>query len=456
MADGVAAFPAALAAAEQINFLARNAKEGLDTILAWRSLATPEDVPAGIGSTLTLTRKGRITSTTTPSTPQSSMNIDSGMTASAYSIEQYTLTMFDYSRMAAEIDNVQQQVGIYDQLLAGARNSGVDAATTRDRLARAALFNAYMSGNTRVRTDLGAGSTTTCYVDDLRGFSTVLVNGVVTAVSATNPLTVYESGTTAQTLSVTGVTPDVTNTSTAPGGISGKLTFATATTPSQGDALVAINAPAIIRSGGAATTAALVPSNTFNLQMILDMKLALENNAVPPFADGLYRMLLDPTAQRQLMADQDFKVYFAGREDSEAIQSGYVLKLLGIEFVPTTEVYIQAPSTNGAGGTLDSVGVTVRRPMLVGAEALVEGQFTGLENYLRDLKGNPGVVQAEMVDGTVHILRRPIDALGRFYAIVWDWIGGYAVPTDLTATSAIIPTASNALFKRAVIAEIAS
>ncbi len=458
MADGVAAFPAALAAAEMINFLARNAKEGLDTVLAWRSLATPEEIPAGIGSTLTLTRKGRITSTTTPSAPQTAMNIDSGLTAASYSIEQYTITMYDYNRMAAEIDNVQQQVGIYDQLLAGARNSGVDAATTRDRLARAAIFDAYISGNTRVRgDDTAAPTTTVCYVDDIRGFQNTIVNGVITPVSATNPVTAIESGTQSNTLNVTAATADVTNISTAPGGISGSLTYtAVASAPVHGDAIVASDAPTIIRSGGAATTAALVASNTFNLQMILDMKAELENNGVPPFENGLYRMMLDPTAQRQLLADQDFKVYYAGREDSETVQSGYVLKMLGVEFIVTTEVYLQLPSTHTANSDTDTVAVKVRRPILVGAEALIEGQFTGLENYMRDLNRNSNVIQAEMVDGTVHILRQPIDALGRFYTIVWDWIGGYAVPTDITATPDIIPTASSARYKRAVMAEIAS
>ncbi len=448
-ADGVQNFPAGLAAAEQGGFLARSVEEGLESNLAWRRVATREKIPAGIGDTYTHTRKGRLTPITTASTPQAGFTLDDGLTPATYSIEQYTLTLFDYQSAAGDVDLIQAQVGIFDQALAVARNSGVQAAQSKERIARGALFNAYLGGNTRVRTDLGASSTTTCHVDDIRGFQTVLVNGVVTAVSGTNTLTASETGTTAQTLTITLVTADGTNHSVSPGGISGVLTFNTATAPTVSDAIVASNAPSIFRPYGRTTTMNLVGGDMLTIQLLLDMKAQLENNAVPTFDNGCYLCILDPTSMRQLFTDQDFKVYFAGRQDTEEVRRGFISEMFGIELMKTNETLIQAPTTNGA----DIVNVTVRRPMMIGAEALIEGTFQGLDNYVRNLKLQPTTVMAEMVDDTVQLLRQPIDRLGRWYSWAWDWIGGYAVPTDLTANSAIIPTASNAYFKRAVIAE---
>ena len=459
MADGITNFNAAIAAAEQQGFLARSAEEGLDSNLAWRRMATREVIPAGIGDTYTHTRKGRLAPITSPSSPQASMSLDDGLSPGQFTVEQYTLTMYDYQSASGDIDAVQNQAGIFDQILAVARNSGVQAAQSKERVARNAFYGAYLSGNSRVRVDIGTSSTTTCHVDDVRGFQNVLVNGVVTAVSVSNPMTVTEtavtSGGVTQSLTVTGVSVDGTNKSTTPNGISGVLTFSAATAPVGGDQLLAQNMPTIIRPNGRLTTAQIVGGDMLTVQMLLDMKAVLENNGVPMFEDGFYELVADPTTIRQLFADQDFKVYFAGREQSEDVRKGYVSDLFGIRITPTNEALIQLPTTNSGNGYVDTVTNTIGRPMLIGAEAIIEGTFQGLENYLRNLKMNANVVMAEQVDDTIQLLRQPIDRLGRWYSFAWDWIGGYAIPTDLTATQSIIPTANNALFKRAVVAEVA-
>lgn len=459
MADGITNFPAAIAAAEQTNFLARSAEEGLDSILAWRRVATRETIPAGIGDTYTHTRKGRLTPITTASTPQGSLSLDDGLSPSQYTIEQYTLTLYDYQSASGDVDSVQSQAGIFDQLLATARNSGVQAAQSKERLAQNALFNSYLSGNSRVRADLSTPTTTACHLDDIRGFQSVLVNGVVTAVGSGVNITVAETAASAsgvtQTLTVTAVTADVPNKSTSPGGISGTITFSTATAPVNGDQMVAQGAPTIIRPQGRQTTALLQGGDLMSFQLLLDMKATLENNGIPMFSDGYFEAIMTPGMIRQLYADQDFKVFFAGREQSDEVRRGYVSDILGIRITPSTETQLQLPTTNTANGATDAVNVKVGRPIMIGAEALIEGTFQGLENYVRNLRSQSNTVLAEQVDDTVQILRQPIDRLGRWYSFAWDWIGGYAVPTDLTATSAIIPTANSALFKRAVFAEIA-
>jgi hypothetical protein len=50
-------------------------------------------------------------------------------------------------------------------------------------------------------------------------------------------------------------------------------------------------------------------------------------------------------------------------------------------------------------------------------------------------------------------VREPLDRLGQFVSQSWDWIGGFAVPTDVTATTSIIPSASSARYKRCAVLE---
>ena len=441
----------------QQNYIYREVEEGLDSIQGYRQIAIQEEFPNGIGDTVTRTRKSRlaISQTPTPISPQSSLSLDDGLSPMTYSIEQYTMTLYDYAAATGDLDVVQNLVGSFDQLLAISRNSGVYFAQLRERLARNALFNAYLGGNTRVRVDLGTSSTTTCHVDDIRGFQTLLVNGVQTPVSATNSLNVVESGSVSQTLVVTGVAADGSNASVSPGGVSGVLTFSTATAPVHGDSLVAVNAATILRPNAKSTTAALGAGDIFTTQLILDALVQMEDNGVPPLPDGTYPLFCPPKTRRELMADQDFKTWYAGREQSSVWKKGYILKDLGVTFVPLTEVQIQSQSSHTGNSQTDAVAQNVYRPIMVGAEALIEGIFAGMQSYVRNVAGDAkSAVDVVLVDNIAQILRRPIDRMGRWWSFAGDWIGGYAVPTDATASPSIaLPTASNAQFKRAVVFE---
>jgi hypothetical protein len=60
-----------------------------------------------------------------------------------------------------------------------------------------------------------------------------------------------------------------------------------------------------------------------------------------------------------------------------------------------------------------------------------------------------------MIDGVAMVTREPLDRLQQIIAQSWYWIGGFAVPTDVTANQNIIPTATNSYYKRAVVIESA-
>ena len=166
---------------------------------------------------------------------------------------------------------------------------------------------------------------------------------------------------------------------------------------------------------------------------VLDGVAYLRRNGVPTI-DGMYNLYLDPVSARQFFADPDFKQLFQGATmAAKEFRMGRVVELVDVRVIPTTEAFVQ---TLGA--------TTVRRPILVGDEALVEGDFEGMG------KTDTGTDNAEIsvVDDIVMITREPLDRLQQIIAQSWYWIGGFAAPTDQTVNTNIVPTASASYYKR--------
>ena len=114
---------------------------------------------------------------------------------------------------------------------------------------------------------------------------------------------------------------------------------------------------------------------------------------------------------------------------------------LGLRFIPTTEAYVECHPT--------IPHTVVRRPMIVGAGALVEGDFANMD--AADVAPDDALIS--IVDGIAMVTREPIDRLQQIIAQSWYWIGGFTAPSDITTSTTIVPTATNAAFKRAVLIE---
>jgi hypothetical protein len=431
-------FPTALIPLIQTNMLEREFQDGLESMIGYRAIADREEFAVGIGETITKTRPGLKAPVTTPANPSTNTNLDNGMTPSSWTVEQYTLSINQYND-TIDLNIVNNKVGLANQFLQNAKVNGIQAAQSLDRLARNALFNSYMGQNTRVRVTLGAAGVTIS-VDDIRGFSSVIVNGVMVSVSATYTMNVTV-GTSIYTL--TGVAADGTNVSTAPGGVSGTLTFSAAVSVADGTALNSVigqYAPTVLRPNGRSNTSSIVGTDLLTMGLCLDAVAQLRNNAVPTI-NGYYNIYLDNKSARQVFADQDFKLLFQGQHASEEFRSGRVIELLDCRFIPTTEAYQQALGS-----------VNVRRPIVCGAGALVEGDFAGMAETV---SGDSEAGLVNVVDGIVQVTREPLDRLKQIVGQSWYWIGGFTVPTDQTANQNIIPTASNSYWKRSVLIETA-
>jgi hypothetical protein len=435
---GIQNFPAALQPAIQQGFLAREFQSGLQSQLTYRAVADRELFANAVGETITKTRNGLKAPTTTPLTPSTNTNLDNGLTPSGWTIEQYSLGINMYGD-TMDLNMVTSRVAIASQFLINANVNGVQAMQSLDRLARNSLFAAYLSGNTRVRTTLGAAGATVS-VDDIRGFQYAPVNGVMAPVSGTNTLSVVFNGGNSYTL--TGAAADGSNVSTAPGGISGTLTFSSNVTVADGTAgngVAASNGAQVLRPNARLSTSQVLATDLLTMQDLLAGVTILRNNRVPTIG-GLYNFYADNSQLKGLFKDADFKLLYQGQYGSAAYQTGQVMELMGLRIIPTVESPQQ---------TLGSVNV--HRGLMCGQGALIEGDYESIAN--NDIGQDNALI--EMVDGVAMVTREPLDRLAQIIAQSWYWIGGFAVPTDITANQNIIPTATNSVYKRAVIIESA-
>lgn len=451
-------FPAALQPIIQTGYLDHRFETGLRATLTFRRTADRETIGVGIGETVTKTRAGLLPAVTAPINVQgvsaqvaatvtanpllhTAAKLDDGLIPVQAGFEQYTLGMFKYGS-TMDLNTRTSRIAIARLFPLQAEQLGEQAARSLDGLAKNALYGAYMGGNTSVRV---ASTGTSVAVDDVRGFLTAPQGGSMQPVTPSNPLAVVIG---AGAYSITAVAVDVSNVSTAAGGMSGVLTLATAVSAGDGAAgnpAVSGIAPSIIRPNGKATAAALTAGDKLTMSALLDAVALLRGNAVPTI-DGLYDCYVNAASQRQMFADADFRQLFQGAtSEAEAFARGSIEQpFLGLRFVPTTQTPVQPHPT--------TAGLRVHSPIVVGQGALIEGQFEG--TYAPDDGGTADIPGEEVVvDGVRMVTRAPLDRLKEVITQSWEWIGGYCAPTDTTTSATTVASATNAALKRAVVVQ---
>ena len=297
-----------------------------------------------------------------------------------------------------------------------------------------------MGGNTRVRLSI-ASPAPSLAVDDVRGFQTVFVYGVQQPVTTGTPLAVTIGS---NVYSLVGVSLDPVNISTAPGGLSGTFTLSgnvLVSDGASGSTIMAANGASIVRPSQRSNTSMIGASDTLTMSNLLDAVAKLRLNAVPEI-DGAYNCYLDPISSRQLFADPDFKQLFQGATSANQVfKNGMTNDFLGLRFVPTTEAFVQPHPTLS--------GLVVRRPVICGQGALIDGDFAGM--------GAPDVAPADsiisLVDEIAMVTREALDRLQQIIAQSWYRIGRSCAPSDTTTNPTTVPTATNSAYKRAVIVE---
>jgi N4-gp56 family major capsid protein len=409
--------PAAIRAMLQNGILDRVFQDALVPEFLFPQIADPQPWAGGLGDTKTFTRRGLLATATTAIT-------GSDPSAATYNLEQYSVTMDQYGN-SMDTNMLSSSMALANKFLSDGETLGINAGQSLNQIARNKLYTAYAGGRTWCTTT--AGSDSSIIVQSTNGFEKVLVNGVPTAVSASNPLTVSIAGV-ANT--VTGVTP----------GTPGTLTLGTARADTAGDSVVAANAPVSVRATGSSAFD-LSSSNTVTFANFRSAVARLRKMAVPTLG-GYYVAHIDPDTEAQLFADSDFKQALQGRVDSPIYRDLSIGRFAGIDWVRNLEV----PTVLGGSATT----LTVHRPVVLGAGALIAAPFertgTLLEGSgVEDVPEIRNITPAAGVDISL-IVRPPTDRLQQVISTTWSWVGDYGVPSDAG-------TGDAALFKRGVVIE---
>ena len=380
--------------------------------------ASVDPVQGSIGQRLTRTRTGLLTPTTTALTGD--------VSASTYSIEQFSGVLDQYGN-STDTNMLGSLVGQARKFVQDIQILGVNAGQSLNQLARNKLYAAYAGGRTWCRT-ADAASNTSINVQSTAGFEQVLVNGVPTAVSASNPLTVTVNG--------------VANTVVAADAANRTLTLGTARVDVLGDPIISANAPVTIRPNARATAFNLVSTDTATVGLFFDAVARLRNMSVPPTADGTYHAHVDATTMRQLLSDTEFRQAFQSQGPGDVYEQGRLTVFGGITFI----LNIETPTVTG-----DSMTVSLaRRPIVVGADPIVAMPLEGQGQLLADtgIESVPGISMIEVAPGleVVLIIRPPQDRLQQVISSSWAWTGDFAIATDSTS-------GDTAIVKRGVIVE---
>ena len=478
-------FPTKIIPMLQQNYLQKAIQEFLVPNIKYFNIAEHLAIPTNVGDTLTKTRPGLLAANPDPVDPSAAVGLDNAMTPQQWAVEQYTLTL-QMLNGTQDIDLLTKDQSIVDRFHHSMRANLTQAAQSVDIYLRNCLYGGivpsgtnaynlkegYMAGNTFCTGGAGTASgggpyTITINVDDITGFASLYVNGVLTNVSGGNTLGVFQNGINlgANGITVTAFTQDASGgtskrlfqgpTSNGGKGASGTLTLSSAAvfTIALNDVITSVDAATILRPNGKTSYKNLTASDTFTQSQLLDAVALLRNRQVPPMADGRYVLIGDYVTMRQIFADQDYKIATQGRFDSPFFKGAFVDEYLDVHIVQTSNAPVQLAATNGSA-------VTVRRPIICGKDVLVDGYYEGVSDFADTGTNGDAFADGIMMShirqeqqGTVAIVRPPLDRLSKSLSMSWMSIRDAIAPTDSTATPQIIVTGDNARRKRAVIVE---
>lgn len=417
--------PAAIRAMMQNGLLDRAFQDALVPEFIFPALADSQPWQGGMGDKQTFTRKGLLAPVTTPIT-------GADPSAATYGVEQWSVTMDQYGN-SVDTNMLSSSMALASKYLADVGTLGTNAGQSLNRVARDKLYSAYAGGRTWATT--AGTSDTSMVVKSVKGFETVMVNGVPTPVSASNPLAV--------TIGAAGSGSGTANTVTGVDSGTNTLTLGTARADVVGDWVVASNAPFTVRASATKQSGYDVAvSDVATFKQFRAAVARLRKMNVPTI-NGYYVAHIDPDTEAQLFDDADFKQSLSGRVDSPVYQDLSIGRFGGIDWVRNNEVQNLNAGSSGS--------VSVHRPIVMGGGALIAAPFEGMGSLLAGTGAEdvPEISMQQVSPGVevARILRPPQDRLQQVLSTSWSWVGDYGVPSDALAAD------DPALFKRAVIVE---
>lgn len=468
MPNVVLGIPQSILALVQSGLLERAFHDALYPALLYRHEAVAEQWSGHTGIQILQSRAGLLPPITTPGIP----GRDPSPQVLTY--EQWFVNL---QRWYGTIDTHMptSAVSNADQFYRNIQQLGLQAGMSLNRIARNALFQAYIGGQT-LTTQTQLSTDSSIAVASLNGFTQVVTpSGATVApqpVSPSNPLAISIVLAPGSTISanVVGFAPNNPNDLLGPGTLFLSAALGTAITSARTTVLTA-SAPLVIRSGGGNSVDAITASDTFALQDIANAVAVLRANNVQPHEDGFYHGHVFPTVNSQLFADPVWqRVAGTALPDHPIYQLGFMGRTQGVAFAsnsesPTVNTTSGQVSTgnNGAlyaadvgGEVVNNNGIAVQRTLITGKGCMLEKWLDeGL--YVSEAGVTGKIGEFDVMNNGIGIttdrirlvIRSPIDRLQEVVASTWSATTCFPVPSDITALS------SPALYKRAVVIESA-
>jgi hypothetical protein len=445
--------------------LERAFHDGLYPNLAYRAEALAEVVQANTGETLNQSRPGLLPPKTKPLVPGQDPQ------PSTVIYEQWTSVIQQYAD-TVDTNMPTSVTAAASLLMRNITQLGLGAGQTINRVARDALFQAYLSGNTVINVAT-ASTDTQLHVSSVNGFTDVVVPGVNVApkpVSAASPLSATLGiGSAAITVSVVGVVLDDPTDPVGPGTL--LLAAAVGAIFAARSSLKSTYAPRIIRSGGGATVDAIGAADTITLQDCINAVALLRRANVQPHEDGYYHAHISPLANAQIFTDTVLQRLNTALPEGAMYSSGFIGHISGIMFFMNTESpdplnssnngprvftgpnFAQYSSEIGAETTNDN-GIDIDRVIVTGKGALYE-RYLDESDYVTEAGTTGKLGSFDVINNGIKILterirlilRAPLDRLQQVTSSTWSITTCFPVPSDITGPS------GPERFKRAVVIE---
>lgn len=434
-APGLHNYPVNLQNIVQDGILIREFQEPLMPNLRFRACFVPMETDRYIGQTFTFSKRGDLPSDIEPinMASVSDSDLNSGLTPQTQPlVENYSTTISKWGE-AVHTNLLAASVAIEDTFAANARALGRQAGKGLDKSSRRVLSQAYLGGNTFLTAI--ATATTTLTVDNIYGFTHVIVNGIPTPVSVGNPLAVKVNGV-ANT--VVGYTE--TSLRTVDDHAEGTLTLSGAVTEAIGASVISGFAPAQLRPNGKTTDYNLAATDLPTMNDLLLQEATLESLNIPPGQDGFYYGYMDAITHTKLYQDSAFQQAF----QSQGITDIYGRRALGIlgntMFFQTS--HMPQGNVTTSGGTLN-----VKSTFVHGGEIGYEARYNGIDKLLNPT-GMASNIHITMMSPDTYIVmqfRAPLDIHGEVSTASWKFLGNWVAATDSLSNDV-----SNAYYKRGV------
>jgi hypothetical protein len=420
----ISTFTGTLASIIEEGVIERELMQSLRPALLWNQCVETRLHQGGIGELVSMTREGLIT----PSTEaEAELAAGADPTAVTRSREQFSYRVKSYSKYL-DLNAPSSYLAAANTFLPGLNALGFQGMQSINRIRRDRMFAAYAGGNS-FATAAGAAATA-LVVADATGFGEVIVDGVVTAVSSTNPGTLALAG--------TNRTYTAVDTST------NTITLSSAQTWSQYDSVVRSDATPVFRQSSRATDRLVVAGDTPTMATFRDAAAWLRGQNVPGMdgtPTGDYWCFIDSDVENALNADTEFRSAINGGGLALQAAAGILGRYAGIVFVrqPKSESKIIASSA--------PYQTTIHRSIMVGGGGALVEAYVPEESLVSH--GQPYVggshYRVSVTEALSVVLQAPTDKLGR--KVVASWIGnmGWGAPTDINNA-----TGSSVRHKRAV------